>query len=215
MNTRPGGATRRLPRVLSLLLIAGLPIMASGHAAKAAEDAHLQHQAAADASPAGYSRTEVNYRVPDVTLIRQDGVKVSLPKELDDGRPVLVNFVFTSCTTICPMLSHTLQQFQKQLGKDVQKLHMVSISIDPENDSLAKLKAYAAKFKAGPQWQHYTGTREDSIAVQQAFDAYRGDKMNHTPLFLFRAAPGKPWVRLDGIISPKALVEEYRRAMAS
>jgi protein SCO1/2 len=55
-----------------------------------------------------------------------------------------------------------------------------------------------------------TGSTEDSLAIQRAFDAWRGDKMNHVPLTFLRAAPGQPWVRLEGFVSPDQLVAEYR-----
>jgi protein SCO1/2 len=85
----------------------------------------------------------------------------------------------------------------------------MSISIDPENDTPSKLTEYAKKFGAGPDWHYYTGTMETSITIQKAFDAYRGDKMNHTSLILMRAAPGKPWIRLEGFVSPDAVIDEY------
>jgi protein SCO1/2 len=172
----------------------------------AAHEHHEHHQMAAQPSPV--ARSEVNYQIPDVTAVREDGKKVSFLKELDDGRPVMVNFIYASCSAICPVLSHVFAKVQTKLGADAKKVHMVSVSIDPENDTPAKLVEYAKKFKAGRQWNHYTGTLEASIAIQKAFDAYRGDKMNHTPLTLIRGAPGKPWVRLDGFASPDGVIKE-------
>jgi protein SCO1 len=48
-----------------------------------------------------------------------------------------------------------------------------------------------------------------SVATQKAFDSYRGDKMSHDPLTLMRAAPGKPWVRIDGFATADDLLEQY------
>jgi protein SCO1/2 len=56
---------------------------------------------------------------------------------------------------------------------------------------------------------------EASIATQRAFDAYRGDKMNHLPVTFLRAAPGKPWVRLEGFAPPDEVVKEYRQLVAA
>jgi protein SCO1/2 len=89
-------------------------------------------------------------------------------------------------------------------------VHFVSISIDPENDTPAKLTEYGKKFDAGSHWDFYTGTMENSLAIQKAFDAYRGDKMNHTSVIFMRAAPNKPWLRLEGFASPDAVIREYR-----
>jgi len=52
---------------------------------------------------------------------------------------------------------------------------------------------------------------KDSIAVQRAFDVYRGDKMNHLPTTFLRASPGQPWVRLDGFAGAADILREYRQ----
>ena len=160
-----------------------------------------------------YTRAIVSYDVPEVAVVRQDEKKLSFSKELDDGRPVVMNFIFASCSAICPILSHVFSKVQTKLDKDSQKVHLMSISIDPENDTPAKLNEYAKKFGAGADWNFYTGTREASIDIQKAFNAYRGDKMNHASVILMRAEPGKPWLRVEGFLSPDAVVREYRNML--
>jgi cytochrome oxidase Cu insertion factor (SCO1/SenC/PrrC family) len=160
------------------------------------------------------SRSNAEYRIPPVTLLRDDGKSVSLTTELDDGRVSVVNFVFTACTTICPVMSQTFSQLQNRLGSERDKVHMLSISIDPEQDRPARLSEYARKVHAGPGWRHYTGTAEAIVAVQRAFDAYRGDKMNHTPVTFLRAAPGGRWVRIDGFASADELAREVHTLLA-
>jgi protein SCO1/2 len=158
--------------------------------------------------------SSVQYAVPRVTLVRDDGRTISLPEEMNDGRPVVLNFVFTTCGSICPLMSQTFAQFQRKLGNESSQVHLMSISTDPEEDTPARLTEYARRFHAGPEWQHYTGTVEASVAAQRAFDVYRGDKMSHTPVTLMRAAPGEPWLRIDGFVKPDDLVREYRRLIA-
>jgi protein SCO1/2 len=169
----------------------------------------------ADQKSPSVKRSTMNYALPDVKLVRDDGKTVNLNEELNDGRTVFVNFIYTTCTTYCPVLSHTFSLLQKKLGGDLEKVHLLSISIDPERDSPARLVEYAKKFKAGPHWQHYTGTQDASIAIQQAFDVYRGDKMNHPPVALMRIAPGKPWLRFDGFASADDLAQEYQKQTAA
>jgi protein SCO1 len=94
-------------------------------------------------------------------------------------------------------------------------VHLVSISIDPEHDTPARLSQYAKQFGAGPDWNFYTGTHAASIAAQRAFNVYRGDKMNHGPVTLVRTAAGRPWVRLDGFATPDQLLAELRDTVAS
>ena len=167
------------------------------------------------AAGAAISRSTVAYQTPAVTLVREDGKSVSLSHELDDGRPVLLNFIFTTCSSICPLVSQTFAEFQRKLGSEANAVHLMSISIDPEEDTPSRLAEYARKFHAGPEWQHYTGTLAASLAAQRAFDVYRGEKMNHTPVTLMRAAPGKPWLRIEGLVTPDELVHDYRNLLAS
>ncbi|CAE6840740.1 SCO family protein [Paraburkholderia haematera] len=156
-----------------------------------------------------------DYALPAVMLVRDDGQTVSLKNAVDDGRPVVLTFIYTSCTTVCPMISQTLSQLQSELGADRDKVHLVSISIDPEQDTPERLREYAKKFGAGPEWQHYTGTVAASVATQQAFNVYRGDKMDHTPVTLFRSAPGKSWLRFDGFVTASDLLHAYQTSIAS
>lgn len=166
-------------------------------------DPHRHHRV-----PAGLQRSQASYAVPEVTLINQDGKPLSLPALLDTDRPVMLNFIFTSCTAICPAMSATFSEVQSELGSDSERVLMISVSIDPEYDTPDALAAYARRFDAGPQWQFLTGSLDDSIAVQRAFDADRGDKMNHAPLTLLRAAPKGPWVRYEGFARSADLVKE-------
>ncbi|WP_187293246.1 SCO family protein [Burkholderia cepacia] len=200
---------------------APVPAAPAGNAADKAE-AHMTEGATAVAGmhmhhavTPGTVHTMVQYAVPSVQLVRDDGQAVSLAKELDDGRPVILTFIYTSCTTICPMISQTLEQLQGELGADRSKVHIMSISIDPEADTPERLRTYAARFGAGPEWQHYTGTVDASVAAQRAFNVYRGDKMNHTPVTFVRAAPGQPWLRIDGFATPTELLAAYRDVVAS
>ena len=161
------------------------------------------------------SRSLVSYQAPEVTLVRADGQHVSLPDELDDGRAVLLSFIFTSCPSTCPLTSRTVEEFQRMLGPESANVHLMSISIDPEEDTPARLAEYARRFHAGPTWHYYTGTLAASIAAQRAFDVYRGEKMSHTPVMLLRVAPGKPWLRIEGFVTADELVRDYHRLRVS
>jgi protein SCO1/2 len=94
-------------------------------------------------------------------------------------------------------------------------VQLVSISIDPDEDTPAELAEYAKKFRAGPGWRFYTGTAETSIEVQRAFDAYAGDKMRHAPDTYVRRAGHPSWVRLRGFASADELLAECGVAAAA
>jgi protein SCO1 len=170
--------------------------------------AHMAQMAAAAKSTT--RRRLATYQVPAVPMLDQRGRKVAFDKALDDGRPVILNFIFTSCTTICPVMTQIFMQVQAQLTGELDKVHMVSVSIDPEYDTPARLLDYTRQHRAGAQWDFYTGSNDASIKVQKSFDAYRGDKMNHEALVLVRGPRGTNWLRLDGFASAEAIVDAYR-----
>lgn len=156
-----------------------------------------------------------DYKLPAIRLTRADGKSVLLSEEFDDGRPVVLNFIYTTCTTICPVSSHIFSELQDKLGRQRTQVHMASISIDPEQDTPEVLARYAERFGAGQEWQFYTGTMEASIAVQRAFDVYTGDKMDHNPTTFIRSAPGKLWLRIDGFANADELLQVLRNNSTS
>ena len=201
--------------VCMVSLVAALALMVACLGAVASrasngDDPHAHHHHMAPET----ARTLADYKVPDVTLVREDGKSVSLSNELGDGRPVVLSFIYTTCTTICPLTSMTLSELQRKLGTGRDRVHLVSISVDPEQDTPARLRDYAKKFGAGPEWQHYTGTVAASVASQRAFDVYRGDKMSHIPVTLVHPATGSRWVRIEGFASADQLLAELAPAAA-
>lgn len=164
-----------------------------------------------DQSPAEtkYKRTSESYQVPDVTLVNQDGRRISLKAHLDSEKPVILDFIYGTCTTICPVLSIGFSHFQKKLGPDADKVRLVSISIDPDNDTPAVMKEYLERYNAGPGWDFLTGKREDVIMVMRAFDAYVINKMNHYPLTILHSPGEEKWIRINKLLSTSDLMKEY------
>jgi protein SCO1/2 len=183
-----------------------------GHTMPDAADPHAGHMA--DTS-VPVKRSMMEFQLTPTPLVRQDGTKTTLSKVLEGSKPTVLAFFYTSCTTVCPVTSQILAGTQSLLGKDLQDARIVSISIDPEYDTPERLTAYAKKFDARAQWQHYTGTMQDSIAAQKVFGAYRGDKMNHVPLIFINGGGKKSWVQLQGFPTAERVVKEFREQKSS
>ena len=197
---------------LVMLLLACLALFAPPQLAAAetaASDPHAHHKKMMSAST--YRRSLHDYDVGDINVTRSDAVETTLAKLISHEKPVMVHFIFTTCTTICPVQAATFAQVQRQLGDEALDVQMLSVSIDPEYDTPERLAEYAKKFRAGPQWDFITGTAEQMIAVQKAFDAYEGNKMNHRALTLLRMPGSDEWIRLEGLIGASVIVDEYRK----
>jgi protein SCO1 len=190
-----------------VLLCATSGVLALSSAVQAHDpSAHAAHMAAAST---GYQRSMGEYSIPDVVLTDADARPVRLRDLLATKDIVMLNFIFTTCGAICPVMSKTFAEVPEKLRAQVNGPRMISISIDPENDTPSKLKAYSKTYGASPRWSFLTGRPEDIKAIQIAFDSYRGDKMSHDPVTFLHASPDKRWVRLDGFASSDSLAKEW------
>lgn len=159
-----------------------------------------------------FTRTVVTVDVPDVTLIDQEGRRVGFREVMLGDTPVFVEFIFATCTTICPVLSAGFASVQRKLGDGREQVLLVSITIDPEHDGPEELRAYLDRYGAKSGWDFYTGSRQDIEAVMRAFDAYVADKMSHRPITFVHAPGQTEWVRIDGFAGSRELMEEVSRA---
>ena len=168
-------------------------------------EAHMAQMAAAPKDAAVRLMTPQPI-IGDVKMVDQDGRATTLREALGSDKPVLVNFIFTSCTTICPVMSAGMSQFLTNLGAGRDDVRVVSISIDPEADRPDALRAYAARYHASPAWRFLTGTPAAVEAAQRTFGSYRGGKNNHAPGTFVRSAASAPWIALDGFSSAETLM---------
>jgi len=162
-------------------------------------------------SKESYKRSVEHYSVPDVTLVNQDGKRVRLPDLVNSGRPVVLDFIYGTCTTICPVLSANFTNFQRKLGEGAGKAQLISITIDPEHDTPAIMKKYLKNYLARPGWDFLTGSRQDIDLVMRAFSAYVPNKMSHLPIIFIRVPRTDQWVRIYGMISTSDFMKEFER----
>jgi protein SCO1/2 len=180
------------------------PAPAAGAAAAAGEQGSDTDVAMGRARPAKIT-------VPDLTLTDQNGAQVKLTDLAAGGAPVILTFMYTSCTTNCPALAATLAQVQRDLGAGGEKVRFVSVSIDPDQDTPARMREFLAKHGAKPGWLFLTGTLQQSEAIQRAFDIYRGNRKSHPPAYFIRDAKSGNWWRIGGLPAAEIVVGEFRR----
>jgi protein SCO1 len=131
-------------------------------------------------------RREVNTPVGDFLLTDQDGKPFRFKNSRD--KLVLATFIFTSCPDVCPLLTAKFGGIQRALDENKSKDYLLlSISTDPERDTVTVLKEYAGRFKAGSStWLFLTGSRQELAKVWKIFGVnvtrtQSGD-VNHTSL---------------------------------
>jgi protein SCO1/2 len=157
----------------------------------------LQNASAAD-DPHG--------RIPNTELITQDGKKVHFYDDLVKGRIVAIAFVYTTCQYACPLETARMAQVQKKLGDRVgSDIFFYSVSIDPEHDTPATLKAYMEKFHIGPGWTFLTGKKADIDLLQRKMGVYTDPSINpdgHLPHLLIGNDATNTWIRANAMDNP-------------
>jgi len=147
-------------------------------------------------------------RIPDATVFDQDGREIKFYTDLVKDKTVAINFIFTTCTAICPVLTATFRRVQQDLGERAGRdVHLISISVDPMTDVPERLKDYSARFKAGPGWTFVTGSKSEIDGLLRALGALAPDKNDHTPMVLIGNDAAGYWTRTYGASPASSLVK--------
>lgn len=154
--------------------------------------------------------------VPDVTVLDQNGQRLHFYRDLVQDKVVAINFIFTTCTTVCPPMGAIFGNLQKLMaapsaGSDVR---LISVSVDPVTDTPERLKAWSAKFGARPGWTLVTGDKASIDKLLISLGGFTPDKRDHAPLVLVGNDRTGKWTRMYGL-SPAKRIESVIEEMMS
>lgn len=193
-----------ISRRRSLLRSALLALCATLVGAAAA--AHELHPHGRDAPPGA-----VKVRGLDTNLVDHDGRGVNVQRDVIGDRIVVVSFVYTSCTTVCPLVASVFSDLQTRLGERVGRdVVLVTITVDPLRDTPAQLKAYAGRFGAGPGWRWLTGAPVAVNELLKGLGAYAPDFTQHPQMVLVGDGTTGRWTRFSGLPDSRRLAEHVR-----
>jgi protein SCO1/2 len=133
----------------------------------------------------------VLYPVPDFTFTDSDGREFSL----DDlkGKVWVADYIFTTCTGPCPLLSGRMSTLHKRFRTD-DRVHFVSVSVDPDTDTPEVMKNYAAALDADTsRWHFLTGPIEavNALAVDGMKLGSAGEPLLHDLHFVLVDGQGQ------------------------
>ena len=144
----------------------------------------------------------------NVLLTTQTGAQVRFYSDLLKNKVVVVNNFFSQCKDSCPMMANNLaaiqEHFRDRLGKD---LYILSISVDPANDTPAVLKDYAAKMHARDGWYFLTGPKESVDFALLRLGQRINQREDHTNLFFIGNDRTGLWKKARGMASRDELIE--------
>lgn len=146
----------------------------------------------------------------DVVLTDQDGKPERLYSDLLKGHVVIINAFFTACKDSCPVMAGNFARLQTafadRLGKD---MFMLSLSVDPANDTPAILKQYAERFKAREGWYFLSGSEENVYFALGKLGLYpeSGKRDNHLTVFIIGNEPTGLWKKARGTARPDEILQ--------
>jgi len=156
----------------------------------------------------------------NVEVKTQDGRTLRFYDDVMKGKILLINFFYTDCDAICPLMTENLARVQELLGARVgDEIRMVSISLQPEHDTPEVLAAYAETYGAGPGWMFLTGKKDDIellrhrlgfVDIDPVVDA---DPEQHIGTVRIANEPMHRWAMSPALLSPAALVRAVDRVV--
>lgn len=187
------------------------------HAAPAAApavDEHAHHQA--PAAPAATPPQTVKLKLPDSALVDQNGQRHRLVSDVMGDKIIVASFVYTNCTTICPVVSTLFSQVQDKLGGLLDdQVRLVSLSVDPDRDTPARLKSYAESHGARPGWLWLTGQQPEVTAALKGFGTYTANFKDHPVVIMIGDGRSGQWIRYYGFQDPERLAAQVRDVLAA
>jgi protein SCO1 len=151
---------------------------------------------------------------PNVELRTHDGTRVRFYEDLIKGKVVLINFFFSTCTSICPRTTENLVKVQEVLGEHLGRdVVMISITVDPDTDTPAVLGKYALRYRTKPGWYFLTGRQKDIDVIRRHLGVNRdgGDKSQHTGVLAYGNDATGQWAATPAMADPNTIVRSVLR----
>lgn len=167
-------------------------------------DHHTQHAKGAVKTVAAQRAT---FKLSETPLLDQHGRTLKFKSEALGERIAVIGFVYTTCTTVCPVVSAVMAQVQDKLGARLGRdVALVTVTVDPVRDTPARMKEYGAKLGSGAGWTWLTGPKPQVDEVLKVFGAYTPNFTEHPALVLVGDAKSGKWLRFYGFPTPEQLM---------
>jgi protein SCO1/2 len=149
-----------------------------------------------------------------------DGRTLRFYDDVMKGKIVMINFFFTDCDAICPLMTENLARVQELLGDRVGKeIFMASISLQPEHDTPEVLAAYAKTYDVGPGWVLLTGKKDEIEVLRHRLGFADSDPVEdadpeqHIGTVRIANVPMHRWAMSPALTNPEAMVRAVNRVV--
>jgi protein SCO1 len=156
----------------------------------------------------------------NVVVTAHDGRSFRFYEDLMKDKIILVNFFYTDCDAICPLMTQNLSYLPELLGDRFgREIFMYSISLQPEHDTPERLEAYARLYGVGPGWLLLTGKPDDIELLRHRLGFVDSDPLQdadleqHLGTVRIANVPKHRWIMSPALLSPAAIVRAVKRVI--
>jgi len=160
-------------------------------------------------------QSSANVDLLNTILVDQNGKSVQFKTDVIGDHIVVMNFIYTTCTTQCPLNSQILAQVEKELpSRESDGVRLVSLSIEPGTDTPERLKKYSEKIGSGPGWTWLTGHRPEVNELLNALGVYTPDFKTHPSVVLVGDGKSGNWTRFYGTPSSDQILSKVQELIS-
>jgi protein SCO1/2 len=150
--------------------------------------------------------------IPEAKLLTVDGEPIRLYEDLAKSKTVAISFVYTRCTTICSPIAANVGQLKEALGSRAGRdVHLISLTIDPENDTPPRLKAWSSQFEPGTGWTFVTGEKQRIDRLLKGLKVFAPNIEDHPPIMIIANDNTGDCVYTNGLNAPEELRQIIER----
>lgn len=199
-----------MERLLNIAALAAIGLMMAPAAAAHGLKSHGVDKVETRNISASQGDDKARQYFTDTVLLTHEGKEVRYYSDLLEGRTVIISFIFTSCTDACPLINTTLQRVQERLkdriGKDI---YILSITVDPEVDTVKVISDYRKKYKAMDGWLFLTGSARNLDIVGQKMGQVF-DKEAHLTALLVGNTKTARWRKIPANLSDAIIASQVK-----
>ena len=178
------------------------------------DDPQVQHKTSA-ASAAKVAMADIDLP-DDLSMLNQFGNQVDLREDVIGNKIVAINFVYTTCTTVCPVVSTIFSMVQNRLIERMNKdIALITITVDPTRDTPHRLMSYSKNFNPGAGWSWLTGDKKTVDKALSAMGAYTPNFEDHPAMVLIGDDSKSEWFRFYGFPAPNAIESKLRELLGN
>jgi len=176
------------------------------------DDPHAQHKTSA-ASAAKVAMADIDLP-DDLSMLNRFGNQVDLREDVIGNKIVAINFVYTTCTTVCPVVSTIFSMVQNRLIERMNKdIALITITVDPTRDTPHRLLSYSKNFNPGAGWSWLTGDKKTVEKALSAMGAYTPNFEDHPAMVLIGDDSKSECFRFYGFPAPNAIEYKLRELL--